>query len=133
MSQLMTAPRLSAVDGETAHKMKARRMALGLSVKKLAELAGVDRGTLTALESADPRMRDSTVGAVDAALSRLEHELGMDMPSMTEDDLVEFRVSGNFGVDVVVKGPVRDVEVLEESVARLVERMQREKKATGDS
>lgn len=128
MTLLMEAPRLSRVDGETAQRVKSRRMALGMSVKKLAESAGIDRGTLTALESADPRTRESTVGAVEAALSRLEHEMGMDLPPLTEADLVEFRVSGNFGVDVVVKGPLRDAEQLEASVARLVERMQRERR-----
>jgi hypothetical protein len=40
---------------------------------------------------------------------------------------VEFRVSGNFGVDVVLKGPVDDLPAMEAAVNRLVERMQNEK------
>jgi hypothetical protein len=54
--------------------------------------------------------------------------MGMDMPDADEApnelDLVEFQVAGNFGVRVVVKGPVRDRRELEETVMRLIGRMQ---------
>lgn len=40
------------------------------------------------------------------------------------DDLVEFTVEGNFGVRAVVKGPIRDMDALQDAVARLISDMQ---------
>lgn len=125
MSVLTAPATFDVVDAGVGEQVKARRTALGMTVKGLAERAGIDRGRLAALEAGDPTIRQTTVGAVERALSLLEHELGIDHPTGDEiADVVEFRVAGNFGVDVVVKGPVRDLQALEDSVARLVERMQ---------
>jgi hypothetical protein len=56
--------------------------------------------------------------------------MGMDEPSeappVSGEGVVEFRVSGNFGVDVVVRGPVRDLPALEASVNRILSRMRSE-------
>lgn len=123
MSAAREAATVLAVDDETAASVKARRTRLGMSVQALAREAHVDRGRLAALEKGDPSVRSSTIGAVEAALSRLEQEIGMDAPSTASNE-IEFRVSGNFGVDVVVRGPVTDLAALEASVARLVSQMQ---------
>lgn len=40
------------------------------------------------------------------------------------DDLVEFQIAGNFGVTAVVKGPVRDLDALQEAVSKLIAGMQ---------
>lgn len=40
------------------------------------------------------------------------------------DDLVEFQISGNFGVTAVVKGPIRDLDVLQATVSKIIAGMQ---------
>lgn len=45
--------------------------------------------------------------------------------SSSEHGMVEFEVSGDFGVRVVVKGPVSDRAELEDSVLRLIRQMKR--------
>lgn len=126
---VMTVPaRFERVDASVGAEIQERRLKLGISVKGLAEKAGVDRGRLAALEAGDASVRATTVGAVKSALDRLEHELGMDLPMRQigepADDLVEFTVEGNFGVRAVVKGPVRDLDALQAAVSRLVRDMQ---------
>ena len=121
--------RFGGVDAETGKRVQARRLALGMSVKKLAELAGVDRGRLAKLEDGDPSIRPATLGAVESALRRLEHEMGMDEVRPVGDPaegLVEFTVRGNFGVSAVVKGPIRDLDKLQAAVSKLVKEMQAE-------
>lgn len=36
------------------------------------------------------------------------------------DELVEFRVSGAFGVQAVVRGPIRDIDALQAAVSKLI-------------
>jgi transcriptional regulator with XRE-family HTH domain len=117
------------VSAGRADQVRARRVRLGLSVKELALRAGVDRGTLASLEAGDERVRDRTFGAVERTLDQLETEMGIEAPNNNGSpsaDVVEFRVSGDFGVDVVVKGPVRDMDALEASVSRLLDRLRRD-------
>lgn len=125
MTALVIAHKLSGVTEDMGALIKKRREALGYSILKLANEAGVDRGRLSALESGDPTVQPRTIGAVESALARLEHEYGMDLPSTVAEEWVEFRVSGNFGVDVVVRGPVRNMGALEEQVAKLIREMKR--------
>lgn len=108
---------------DTGSLIRQRREALGMSKSRLADEARVDRGRLAALEDGDPSVTPRTIGAIEAALSRLETELGMDLPSQVGEGMVEFRVSGNFGVDVVVRGPVRDLDLLEKQVVNLIREM----------
>lgn len=37
-----------------------------------------------------------------------------------EDDIVEFDVRGSFGVRAVVRGPIRDIDRMQEAVSRLI-------------
>lgn len=120
---------IPAVAQHRGQQIARRREALGLSVSELARHAHIDRSTLSNVEDDKPTVRPATYGAVESALSRLEEEMGMDAPAPPSrpgptEELVEFRISGNFGVDVVVKGPVQDMAQLEASVARLVRQMQ---------
>lgn len=104
--------------------IERRRVRLGLSVSAMAHEAKVDRSRVSAIEAGDTSVRDSTIGAVVSALERLETEMGMDGPTRTigdpADDLVEFIIEGNFGVRAVVKGPVRDLDALQEAASKLM-------------
>lgn len=108
--------------------VNARRTAIGMSVSALAKRAGVDRGSLAALEEGRT-VRDTTEAAVLRTLAELEHEMGMDVPAPrqpAQPHLMEFEVTGDFGVRIVVKGPVEDAAELEASVARLIRDMKRD-------
>lgn len=114
------------VSEQTGERIQQRRARLGMSVRELATRAGVDRGRLAALEKGEGQARATTIALVETALDQLEAEMGYDESDKiaTEDEsVVEFRVTGNFGVDVVVRGPVRDMAALEDSVGRLIARM----------
>jgi transcriptional regulator with XRE-family HTH domain len=103
-----------------------------MTVNQLAKESGVDRMTITKLEKGGSRYRDSTVGQLTSTLDRLEHELGFDLPAATSDltseGLVEISVAGDFGVSVIVKGPVRDIAELEAAASRLLQKMQAERR-----
>lgn len=103
-------------------RIKQRRTALGVTVKRLAELASVDRGRLADIEHG-ASARDATIGAIEAALRRLENEAGLDAPDLNHSSgngCIEFEVLGDFGARVIVRGRAAEVEMLERSVARLV-------------
>ena len=127
MGAEVLAARFDAVSAQRGESIRARRVRLGIGVKPLAMRAGVDRGTLAAIEAGDERARETTYAAVERALDLLEQEMGVEPAGDRSADVVEFRVAGNFGVDVVVKGPIRDLPALEASVARLMERLAAER------
>lgn len=105
----------------------ARIERMGISNIEFASRAKVDRGTLVRAMRDDERISPKTWARIETALGRLERELGMDMPEPIgnpADDLVEFEVTGNFGVRAVVRGPVRDLPALQEAVSRIVADMQ---------
>jgi transcriptional regulator with XRE-family HTH domain len=102
--------------------------ALGIKkVSVLAERSGVDRGLVGQVVNGTAKNpRRTTIAAIEAALDRLEEEMGAgahDHNRRATDGMVTFRLSGNFGVDVVVQGPVSNAADLEASVARLLRGM----------
>jgi transcriptional regulator with XRE-family HTH domain len=109
----------------TGADVSARRTAIGMSVSALAKRAGVDRGSLAALEEGRT-VRDTTVAAVLRTLADLEHEMGMDEPDPVrpaQPHMIEIEVTGDFGVRVVVKGPVEDEAEVVEAAMKLVRGM----------
>lgn len=113
---------------DEGERVRARRERLGLDKKELAAEAGVNRNTLAAIESGDSFNRTS-LAKIERALEALELEAGINTPptraSGQDQDLVEFRIEGVLGVaSVVVKGPVRDVEQFEGSIARILRQIQ---------
>lgn len=105
--------------------IKSRLAAIGISQRAFADKADIDRKTLSNAIDGDPTVRLRNLERIEAALFDLEQEMGMD----DDDDpakspgVVEFKVTGNFGVDVVVAGPVENLMELEAAVARLIETM----------
>lgn len=111
-------------DETRGHTIKARRLALGFkSVREFAEAAKIDREALGKAEKG--LGSTATIERAEAWLDRFEEESGHD-ESPTEPQMIEFEVSGDFGVRVVVKGPVGSAAELEASVARLVREMRNE-------
>ena len=105
-------------------EMKARRLRLGMSVKGLAERAGINRATLSAIEAGQMmNAREATLGAITTALDRLEQEMGMKLPDGVQrvgdpnEGEVEFRIEGVVGRrSVIVKGPIGDIAALQAAV-----------------
>jgi hypothetical protein len=88
--------------------------------EKGAPLAEPRAHTLQAIESAADWAPGSAArvwegGEPEPALPPGVQEIGE-----PDDGLVEFRVSGAFGVQAVVKGPIRDIDALQSAVSRLI-------------
>lgn len=116
--------RLAGVTTDSAGERKRdRRLLLGLSVSALAKRAGVDRATLKRVEADDPDVRDTSVVAIERALTELEQEMGMDDPD-GDSSVVRFTVRGVYGAEsLVVEGPVENIAELERSVDRIMRRL----------
>lgn len=113
---------------QTGQELSAITARLGLSMRELADQIGVDRETIKRVFEGDPTVRERKWAEVDAKIRALDEEMGSErhkepvsLPS--PDDIVEIRATGNFGVDIVVRGPVSDLPQLEDAVFRLVKRM----------
>lgn len=109
-------------------EVKRRRKRIGMTVEDLAAEADVSRDTLSDYEKGVRKPHPSTVRKVREALERIEHETGLDAPGRS-GDIIEFEVSGDYGVRVVVRGPIRDADELQRSVAALVQQI----RATGSA
>jgi transcriptional regulator with XRE-family HTH domain len=109
-------------NAETGRRIKERRSRLGMTVKDLAERAGVDRGRLAKLEEGDESVRQTTIGAVEAALDRIGTQTEMRDASVNGQPIqqLEFVVEDGSGVKVTVKGPITDRAALESSVANII-------------
>lgn len=120
----------SPVMSDEGERVRARRERLAMSKLELADLAGVSRDTLAAIE-AGQGFRRSSLTKIEKALGEAEAEAGIDAPptkvASDDQDLVEFRVEGVLGVSsVVVRGPVRDVREFEGSIARILRQVQQQ-------
>lgn len=116
----------------------ALRIQLGLSVADLTRRAGISVDTARKILNGQD-VRATKVRAVDDALARAAQEAGIDASIVTprawtdgrmshahelaEDNLMEFEVGGNFGVSVVVRGPVANHAELEDAVLKLIQGM----------
>lgn len=119
-----------------ADDVRSRRIRLGLSIKQLAEEAGVAEDTLGDGEAGRRELRPATWGKVNLALDRLEAEAGVNAPPRVvaeeriagapEKPVVRYKIGGNFGVSVVLEGPVENIAELEASAARLIAGMQQD-------
>lgn len=119
-------------DHERGGELKRRRVADGIkSVREFVEATKrlgmpVSREAITAAEAGEAS--DNTYARLEAFLDRWEEETSHDRDeeiAPAAPNLVKFRVHGNFGVDVVVEGPVEDADELERVVERLIRGMQR--------
>jgi len=124
-------------EGETRGERAARRMnALGYNYSSLGkEAGGMNRQTVKRALTDWPKTGATTWRLIESALDRLERSHGMnggpDAVMSTDEGLIEFEVSGDFGVRVVVKGPIGDADALERSVARLIRDIRRDDSRNG--
>lgn len=121
----------------TGRRAQLRRHRLGATQTDVAEVAGKNRDTISAVEkdAASP----SSERRVSDALDKMEDEAGLarwddNMAPLAErptgqrreeevgvpQPVIEFDISGDFGVHVVVKGPISDADVLREQAAALI-------------
>lgn len=123
MELLTVAADLAAMsDVDRGAAIQARLQALGIGDREFQRETKIDRKTLNRAIANDPAVRESTYLAIEVALDRLERR-SQGGVAVSERDLVTFRLSGNFGVEVTVQGPVSDMEALEAAVERLLRRM----------
>lgn len=100
--------------------IQTRMERMGISARQFEKEAAVERTTLKRAIEGTPGTRESTYRAIEAALDKLEEEMGIDAPT-AEPGLIEFRVEGLYGAKaVIVKGPVKDKDALLEVVERLM-------------
>lgn len=110
-------------DSERGRAIQRRLDNLGISDREFHEQAGIDRKTLRRAVAGAETTRPSTYAAIEAALDRIERRVRPDIPEPNDSGLVTFQLSGDFGVEVTVKGPVENLDQLEASVERLIRRM----------
>jgi transcriptional regulator with XRE-family HTH domain len=138
MSVTSIAATLNRVDeDDRGAQIAERRTRLGLTVSRLAKLAGVDRGVITRLEKTGNARLDR-IRAIEMALEDEARRQGEDVPSVVsrpevrpigdpDAGLVTFDVKGpETTFSVVLKGPVENLEELEASALRLYLGMVRE-------
>lgn len=110
--------------------IKARRLRHGIkSVRQLAEQSGVSRVAVTAAE--EGRASDETYDRLEAWFGRFEEETGAaapeSAPADTSPHMVTIRGTRAGDVDVVVSGPIDDIEKLAATVERLLMATERKK------
>lgn len=116
---------------EDAQRIKDRRERGGWKKSEVADRAGVHRNTYAAIEAGSSYNR-STLRKIENALDDLEEEAGIGAPPAAENaagGLMEIRAEGVFGIkSIVVNGPVSDRDELVETIAKLIERVERSHK-----
>lgn len=126
---------MSSQDGD---RVRGRRERLKMDKLPLAEAAGVSRDTLASVEEGKG-FRSSTLRKIEDALDELEDAAGL--PPWVDPQpvvgglgagVMEFEVSGDFGVHVIVRGPVANADILERQVENILRDIRRGSK-NGDS
>ena len=114
--------------------VRRRRERLGMHKGELAEAAGVNRDTLAAIEAGEGFRRVSLT-KIERALDAAEQEAGIGTPPLetpapsepATPHVVTIR-SSRGDIDVVVSGPIEDIDKL----AATVERLLRSERAQGE-
>lgn len=118
-------------DSERGQRIQQRLDALRMTARQFHEQTGISRDTLRKAIAGESSVRSNTYEQIENKLTAFEQQAagfeGLKAKD-PEDDLIEFELSGNFGVRVVVKGPIRDQEALEQSVTRLIREMRGDSK-----
>lgn len=106
---------------ERGKEIRRRRLALGISsvheLVRATERLGmkVSRDAATAAEKGTAS--EDTYDRIEAFFDKFAEVTGDDAG---DAGLVTFRLSGNFGVEVTVQGPIQNIAELEAAVERLI-------------
>lgn len=121
MHAVQTTEESTSVTTDDGKDIEKRRNRMHMTIDELAREAKVDPDTLSKWEQGKRKPQPRTRKAILEALARLELEQGHTAPPPVSEDFVEFRIEGVMGVKaIVVKGPVKDVEQFENSIARII-------------
>lgn len=114
----------SGDDGDDRGTTIERRFkALDMGWREWHEKTGIDRKTLQ--RAIDGHSQASTYTAIEAELEKFEAR-NSGMPTALASSLasgegvIEFDITGDFGVHVVVKGPVADADLLRRQAAAII-------------
>ena len=100
--------------------LRERRDRLDLTQEQLAHAIHLrDRTAIWKAEKGDPSAA-RTLAKAERYLD--DYELALEDPQ-SDDGMMEFRIEGNFGVSIVVRGPVADHAALEASAVRIMQQM----------
>jgi len=104
--------------------VRRRREHLGMHKNELADAAGVSRDTRAAIEAGEGFRRVSLT-KIERALDAAEEEAGIGappppQPRAGEPHMVTIRGTRGGDVDVVVSGPIDDIDKLAATVERLL-------------
>lgn len=116
----------AVVTSERGDQIQERLNALGITDRQWHDRTGIDRKTLRRAINGDAAVRANTYRQIEDWLTRLEKEKGsFDGPTGETEDphVVTFKLSGNFGVDVAVSGPVENIDELRATVEKLIRGM----------
>jgi hypothetical protein len=117
-------------DSERGQRIQERLDKLRISDRQFQERSGIDRKTLRRAVAGGEHVRESTYRAIESWLDRLERiAAGFDglkdepEPEPQGQGIVKYRLKGDFGVDLLVEGPVDNLAALEASVVRMMREM----------
>jgi transcriptional regulator with XRE-family HTH domain len=111
-------------DSGAGQRIKQRREKYGMTKSDLAARSGVSRGRLAEIEAGIVPGLPETIVKIEAALDKFQQETSG--PYDEPGGMVTYRLTGNFGVDVTLQGPVSNLSELEQAVARLLAQMQQQ-------
>ena len=116
-------------DSERGREIAERMEALGLSDRRMAVLANVDRSSVEKARAGQAK-QDRIYRQVEQALEDEETRRlgGTTTPAASEEDIevsqfIEVNLSGNFGITATVKGPVDRPEELERMLSAILKQM----------
>ena len=116
-------------DSERGREIAERMEALGLSDRRMAVLANVDRSSVEKARTGQSK-QDRIYRQVEQALEDEETRRlgGATTPAASEEDVevsqfIEVNLSGNFGITAIVKGPVDRPEELERMLSAILKQM----------
>lgn len=119
-----------ATESERGAALRKRMLDMRLDRSKLARALGIDRGTV--IRAFKGTASDDTYEMMERWFDRQEAKAGADPAEIVASageggrEHVTFRLTGNFGVDVTVEGPIEDMAQLKDAAKELLREMQRD-------
>ena len=129
----------SAAMNSEPQTVQARQIAQGMerikalgytSGRQIEKATNMSRETVAKMLNGEPVTRTSATRFLEA-VDRLDHEMGSDRDNLpkakgaAEEAVIEFRIGGSFGVEVVVKCTPEQLDATVQAVEALVDRMAR--------